>query len=105
MSRRLLQFAVKVRVRIIGRANGLSRSDVNTVVDGISDADDFATICDHYEQTTGKKLPTEEEMKVGGEKVEGAVTDFLQWLIQWMSSPNGMAFIKFILSLFGFAIP
>lgn len=96
MASRSLHLATKIQVRVAGRLNGLSRSEILTVIDGISDVDDFNACCSAYKTQTGANLP--------GDPVGGAIGDFLKQMLEWLSSPEGQEFIKFILSLFGFMI-
>lgn len=94
---RELHLATKLRVRVVGRLASMSRGDILTVIDGISDPEDFAGICRAY-ASTGAKLPTDADG-------EGRpILDFFKWLLEWLASPEGQNFIKFILSLFGFMI-
>ena len=95
MASRSLHLATKIKLRVVGRLNGLSRSEILTVIDGISDVDDFNACCVAF-KGTGATLPDD--------PVGGAIGDFLKQMLDWLSSPEGMAFIKFILSLFGFII-
>ena len=90
-------FRTNLPIRIVGRANGLSRDDIDAVLEGIYDEKDFKTACAQYKAMTGATLPTD--------KVGGTLGDFLKQLLDWLSSPEGMAFIKFIFSLFGFTVP
>jgi hypothetical protein len=95
MASRSLHLATKIRVRVAGRLGGLSRSEILTVIDGISERDDFEQCCAAY-TSTGRSLPDD--------PVGGPLGDFLQAMLEWLSSPEGREFLKFILSLFGFVI-
>lgn len=90
--------ATRLAVRIYGRNHDVPHRDIVTVLDGIRDADEFGRICHLYETESGKQLPT-------SPPAEGAVGDFFRWLLEWLGSPEGQGFIKFILALFGIVIP
>jgi hypothetical protein len=91
--------ATNLRLRVAGRAAGLDRDDVQMVIDGVRDERDFAQVCRHYEQETGTKLPA-----APPDGSTGADGGFLKQLLEWLSSPEGQAFLKMIFALFGLTI-
>ncbi len=98
---------VKARIWAVGiaspRVSFLQTRAVASAID-----DEFLASCCQSYVASGKALPAFLAPVYGSESADepqtGAVGDFLAQLLAWLSSPEGMAFIKFIFSLFSFTI-
>lgn len=101
-----LGFCLRLRTRLAGRRAGLSRDDINTVIDGMDDE-----LIARAKVLSGVKVPDFKdgpviELPGGGDGTVGAFGDgtVIKQILDWISSPDGQAFIKFIFSLFSFVI-
>lgn len=97
---REFQAALRIRVRFFGLRHRLGRDAVNAVLDGVEREDDFDRVCRLYEAVTGTALPTAAAVGEG----DRPVLDFFKWLLEWLASEEGQGFIRFLFSLFGFAV-
>ena len=96
-------FCIRLRARIAGRRAGLSRDDINMVIDGIDDE-----VIAKAKALSGVKIPDFKDgqaIEVPGSTV-GAFGDgtIIRQILDFLASPEGQQLIRFIFSLFGFMI-
>lgn len=94
---------VKAKIWAVGilspRVSFLQTRAVASAID-----DDFLADCCASYQAQGNALPAFLTPTESGDVPQGAPGDFIRSILDWLSSPEGMAFIKFIFSLFSFVV-
>lgn len=138
-NKRRFGVGLRIAMRLKGARAGLSRDEINTVIDGTTDdvielakEETGIEIPEFDEQDSDGNTPLErqrtrkpinrhqEESEASKEGTEAAETEgdsvdgstvpqgadgsIIKMILEWLSSAEGQQFIKFIFSLFGFAI-
>lgn len=100
----LRRLAFGIQIRTVGRLKGLRRDDILEVTSGVNSwsREDWAAAAEAHKQQTGKEVPA--GVITGADEGGSPIIDFFKWLLQWLASPEGQGFLKFIFSLFGFII-